>query len=324
MRPSSVLVWFLVPILVMGCSTMGNAAGDGAAGDPLRIAAGPDAESALLAHTVVHLLTAADMTAQVVNFSDALDTRRALELGAVDIRPAYTGETWLETLGRPDPPGDPLDSFRAVRDHDLDADIVWLRPRFEDGLDAPPADATFAFVVAGPPAGDTDLVTVSQLASRLSEEPEATLCVDEEFARRVDGLRMVLAAYSVRSDQPILTANPTDAVHGVLAGDCLAGLTTATHGEAWRFGLRPLVDDLEVFPAFVVIPQIDREVLLARPGLRHALTPMAAELTTALLGVANARVVGGESLDQVAEDLAATLLARAGRSAQATSDVVVE
>lgn len=317
MRSSSVLAALLVPILAVGCSMMGNAT-ENVADDPLRIAAGPDAESALLAHTVVHLLAAADMPAQVVNFSDALDTRRALELGAVDIRPAYTGETWLETLGRPDPPGDPLDSFRAVRDHDLDDDIVWLRPRFEEGIDAPPADATFAFVVAGLPSIDADLVTVSQLASRLSERPDAALCVDEEFARRADGLRMVLAAYSVRSDQPVLTANPTDAVHGVLAGDCLAGLTTATHGEAWRFGLRPLVDDLEVFPAFVVLPQVARDVLLGRPGLRHALTPMPAELTTALLGAANARVVGGEPIDEIAEGLAATLLARAGREPQTT------
>lgn len=280
----------------------------------VRVASGPDAETALLAHTLAALLARGGILAEVVPFSDARDARRALEVGRVDVRPAYTGEAWLETLGRPDPPGDPLEGYLAVSEHDRAEGIAWLRPRFVEGADGPPVNATFAFVVAGPPAVDADLTTISQLAARLSERPDAVLCVDEEFVARPDGLRAVLSAYSVRSDQPVLAADPREAVLGVAAGDCLAGLTTATDGAAWRAGLRPLVDDLRVFPAFVPLPQVRDEAAQEHRSLRAAIGPMPAQLTTGLLAAANARIIGDESLEAVADDLAVELLRRAGRT----------
>jgi osmoprotectant transport system substrate-binding protein len=279
----------------------------------IRVASGPDAETALLAHTLAALLTRGGLAAEVVPFSDARDARQALELGRVDLRPAYTGEAWLETLGRPDPPGDALESYLAVSEHDREDGIAWLRPRFGEGADTPPANATFAFVVAGPPSIDADLATVSQLAARLSERPDATLCVDQEFVARSDGLRAVLAAYSVRSDQPVLAATPQEAVLGVAAGDCLAGLTTATDGAAWRAGLRPLVDDLDVFPAFVPLPQVRDDAAAEHRSLRSSIGPFAAQLTTELLAAGNARVQAEESLEVVGDDLAIELLRRSGR-----------
>lgn len=295
--------------------------GEEPAPTPVRVASGPDPETVLLARTMAVLLELQGLPAEVVPFSDARDARRALELGEVDVRPGYTGEAWLETLGRPDPPSDPGQSYVAVRDHDVDEGIVWLRPRLGEGIDEPPANATFAFVVQGPPSVDADLRTMSQLASRLSEQPDALVCVDQEFGNRSDGLPAVLSAYSVRSDRPFLAADPEDAVLGVAAGDCLAGLTTATDGAAWRAGLRPLVDDLQVFPAFVPLPQIRVDAVTDRPLIRVALGPMSAELTTALLGGWNARVVAGEPIEQVAEDAARQLYERAGRALPTEPDV---
>lgn len=285
----------------------------GAEVEVIRVASGPDAETALLAHTLAALIARGGLIAEVVPFSDARDARQALERGRVDVRPAYTGEAWLETLGRPDPPGDPLESYLAVSDYDRDEGIAWLRPRFGEGVSTPPANATFAFVVAGPPSIDADLSTVSQLAARLSERPDATLCVDQEFVTRSDGLRAVLAAYSVRSDQPVLAAAPSDAVLGVAAGDCLAGLTTATDGAAWLAGLRPLTDDLGVFPAFVPLPQVRDDAAEEHRSLRSSIGPFAAQLTTELLAAGNARIAADESLEAVGDDLAVELLRRAGR-----------
>lgn len=318
-RPLVPLTLLAGIVLLAALAWFGRAAGEDLEGEaeptlaPVRVAAGPDAESSLLAHTMVALLALEGVEGQVVSFSVARDTRQALERGDVELRPAYTGEAWLQALGRADPPGDPRASFEEVRDHDAELGLVWFRPRFLTGLQAPPANATFAFVVAGPPSVNADLSTVSQLASRLSAEPDATLCVDPEFAARPDGLRAVLAAYSVRSDQPVIAAPPEDAVRGVRAGDCIAGLTTATDGLAWAAGLRPLVDDLAVFPAFVVLPQARREALVERPVVSIALGPMADQLTTALLGRLNARVTAGEPLEDVAAAAALELAQRAGR-----------
>ncbi len=311
MRPLLALVLLLASACTLGGEEL-DAAPDELP-EPVRIGASSDPESALLASVLSELVRIGGLPVEVVTFSQARDARRAIELGDVDVLPGYTGETWLETLGRGDPPGDPEESFREVRVHDQDAGLVWVRPTFGDGPQEAPANATFAFVVAGPPAVDADLRTMSQLAARLSERPEALVCVDEEFGNRPDGLRAVLTAYSVRSDRPFLAADPQQAVRGVVAGDCLAGLTTATDGAAWAAGLRPLVDDLRVFPAFVPVP-VAREAALQRwPELRPALGPMATELTTELLGQANARVRAGETLEAVARAMAEELSTRAGR-----------
>jgi osmoprotectant transport system substrate-binding protein len=311
------LVVVLLALAAGGCALLG---GDPevdvvpeATVPPVRVAGGPDAEATLLAHVLATMLERNGIDAEVVAFSSARDARQALELGEVELRPAYTGETWLETLGRADPPGDPRESYAAVRRHDEAEGLVWLRPRFGDGIDEAPANATFAFVVAGPPAVDADLRTMSQLAARLSEQPEARVCVDREFGSRPDGLRAVLAAYSVRSGREYLAADPQEAVAGVLAGDCLTGLTTATDGAAWAAGLVPLVDDLRVFPAFVPLPQVREDAIVARPEIRMAVTPMAAQLTTALLGRWNAQVLRGELLEAVAAEAAEVLYDRAGR-----------
>jgi osmoprotectant transport system substrate-binding protein len=284
--------------------------------DPVRVAFGPDAETELLGHVLAQLLEAEELEAELVPFSGAEDSRQALELGAVDVRVGYTGEAWLEVLGRADPPGDPRDSVAEVYAHDLADGIVWLRPRFGDGPDEPPANATFAFAVMGPPGADADLRTVSELATRLSEEAEARVCVDEEFGSRSDGLRAVLQAYSVRSDRPFLAASPEEAVLGVAAGDCLAGLTTTTDGHAWRSGLQTLTDDLHVFPAFVPLPQVRAEAVEEHPGLRSALTPLSTELTTTLLGRSNAAVAGGAEVEEIAAELVTELRRRAGRDVE--------
>ncbi len=316
-------------VLAVACSTVGADAGetpaDGDADeavdhDPVRVAAGPDAEASLLAHIMVALLELGGLPAEVVVLADARDGRQALEFGDVDVRPGYTGEAWLEVLGRADPPGDPQASYAAVREHDEEQGIVWLRPRFAEGLNQPPANATFTFVVQGPPGINADLRTISQLASRLSEQPDAPVCVDQDFGVRSDGLRAVLEAYSVRSDRTFLGADPEEAVLGVAAGDCIAGLTTATDGRAWRAGQRPLVDDLRVFPAFVPLPQVRVDALEERPTIRVALGPMAAQLTTALLGHWNARVQTGEPMEEVAMDAARELLERAGRVVELPDD----
>ena len=310
----------LLALLSVACSTVGLGAHAENGGpdevveeDPLNIAAGPDAESVLLAHVMAVLLGRADLPAAVVTFTETTDARQAVSLGQVDMRIAYTGEAWLEALGRPNPPGDPRASYEAVREHHASEGITWLRPRFAEGVDQPPANATFAFVMQGPPSVDADVRTMSQLAARLSELPEAAVCVDHEFGTRPDGLRAVLEAYSIRAERTFLGTNPEEAVLGVAAGDCIAGLTTATDGRAWQLGQRPLVDDLRVFPAFVPVPQVRDDALAEHPEIPTALRPLTAQLTTALLGRWNARVVAGEPVEEVAADAARVLSERAGR-----------
>jgi len=197
---------------------------------------------------------------------------------------------------------------------------VWLLPDPETAGAGVPADATFAFFVAGPPAVHADLRSLSELSLRLSEQPALSLCVDMGFAQGSDGLPALLSTYSVRRDRPFIAADPSEAVRRVRDGDCVAGLSSATDGRAWGAGLRPLADDLRFFPAFVPTPVVRAGVLEATPRVRDALRPLVDALSTTALGRANARIVAGEAPSLVAERLAAELVLRA-RPATALTDV---
>lgn len=294
--------------LLAGCALVPGEAAPTPSGEPaVRVGTGPQQEARLLAGVVAALLTSQGVPAEVVVLAGAADARRALELGDVDVLPSYTGEAWLGVLGRADPPSDRATSLARVAEADEQLGLVWMRPRIgsSGGVTSPPADATFAFVVDddGPHA---DVTTMSQLATRLGQLEDPVLCVDPAFAEREDGLSVVLDAYSIAPDSvDRLGTVPSEAVLGVAAGDCDAGLTSATDGAAWAAGLRPLVDDLGVFPAFVVAPVVDEDVL---PRVEAALRPLTQQLTTAMLGGWNARVVQGETVAAVAEDAVATLV----------------
>lgn len=275
------------------------------------IGVGPDSESRLLGHVMRELLAASSVPAGIERLDDRAALRQALELGAVDVTTGYTGEAWLEVLGRPDPPGDPLRSWEEVSEADGNEGLIWMRPRFAEGTGPtrPPVNATFAFFVQSAPlAGAPDLTTMTEFASRVSSRPEARVCVDDEFGTRSDGLSATWRAYSVDPDRSYYPTAPREAVRGVAAGGCLAGLASATSGEAWRLNLWPLVDDRRVFPAFVVTPVVSEEAAERHPRLLEALAPLPHVLTTQMLGQWNARVVAGAEVTEVAEAAAQVLL----------------
>lgn len=267
----------------------------------VRIGAGTDTESQLIAEIMVVAFAQASIKAEVSALSGNLATRRALLDNRIDVRVAYTGESWLDVLVRPDPPSNPRDSFLAVRDFDQMLPVIWLTPSFGTGFTEPPANATFALVI-DPNGALGPLATMSQLASFLSVNADAALCVDNDFRVRADGLASLLAVYSVRSTQPVIVATPAEAVFAVAAGACIAGLTTTTDGAAWLLGLSPLQDDLGVFPALVVALQMRADLEQRFPDVAEILAPITRKLSTEILGQLNARVVGGQSLRSTAED----------------------
>jgi osmoprotectant transport system substrate-binding protein len=308
----SVLVVVAVAVAAACVATPEPAVSPTADGPVVRIGTGPEAESLLITDVVAGLLTAEGFRPQVVPLASGRAARQALEVGDVDVVPGYTGQAWLEVLGRANPPGDPASSFARVSASDQADGIRWLRPRFalESGIDGPPANATFGLFVRGIPSADADLRTITQLATRLANQPDARVCIDEEFAARPDGWEAVARAYSIAN--PVTPADPEVAVASVAAGECLVGLSTTTDGLAWHTGLQLLTDPQQVFPAFVVSVQVREEFLAAEPGLETALQPLVDQLSTRLLGTWNGQVVGGRPREIVVAEAVATLRDDAG------------
>lgn len=264
--------------------------------DPVRVGASASPETALLAHILAELLEAEGIPAEVVEFGRDVDARQAIELGEVDLLPSYTGAVWLDEFGWKRPPTDPVESYGRVREQDARRGLVWLPPT--------EVNATFAFVVAEDAAMDD----LGDLAA-LNTAPGASLCVDAEFARRADGLGEVARIYGIGDavlDGQIVHAPPELAPAAVVRGDCVAGLTTRTDGEAQVRGLRPLADRLRAFPAFVVGAVATEELVAARPEVVGALEPFQ-RLDDAQLALWNGRVVLGGTPATVAEEAAARL-----------------
>lgn len=277
----------------------------------VRIGVGPEQESVLLGAVLAKLAAHADYSPRVVGMADGEALRQALEVGDVDVAPGYTGATWLEELGRENPPGDPRTSFQGVAAADESNGIAWLRPRFdlEAGMTGPPADATLALWVA--PEVAVQAPSIAELGTLLGKGSGRDVCVDAEFGNRSDGWSALAQRYSIAS-VVLVEATPTEAIAGVASGQCLVGLSTLTDGAAWAEELVPLADPLKVFPAFVVSVQLREQAIERLPGLQTALQPLADHLTTAMLGSFNARVVTGEDVETVATDAVAQLLEPSG------------
>lgn len=314
-RSARLLVAWGLAGLLLGCTGTASpvpspTSSSWSVGPPVRIGVGPESESIVLATVLAGLVDAVALEPVLVELADAGAVRQALELGDVDVAIGYSGQVWLEELGRENPPGDPRTSFQRVRSADEPIGITWLRPEFdlEAGVDGPPANATLGLFVS--PDTAVDVATIPQLAAALGERDDAPVCVDSTFAARDDGWDAIASRYAITT-RVLTEASPAEAMAGVASGQCFVGLSTRTDGAAWLEGLVPLSDPLDVFPAFVVGVQVRQDVLDRVEGLEDALQPLATRLTTRMLGTWNARVVRGDALEEVATDAVVELTAPA-------------
>jgi glycine betaine/choline ABC-type transport system substrate-binding protein len=303
-RPGLVAAAVLAVLVLGGVGVL--VAGSRGGADPavglVRVGVGAEPESVLLGHVMVALLEDAGIPAEIVPFGQTRDARQAVALGEADIAPSYTGAVWLDELGWSDPPGDTAVSYDRIRAADARRSLVWVA--------ASRANATLAFVVPDRSDGAPAPETLEDLALVVNTDRSARLCVDPDIAERPDGLPSVARLYSISDEVlagQVLPMAPEDAVAGVVGGTCVAGLTTATDGQAAAAGLRPLADPFGSFPAFVV-GVVGHEDRMERP-VEEALAPLTA-LSTEALAAWNGQVVTGDDLPGVARTAAAWLRER--------------
>jgi osmoprotectant transport system substrate-binding protein len=219
--------------------------------------------------------------------------RRQALAGQIDLYWDYTGAAWTLGMRESAPPADPLESWERVAQADEDRGLRWLAPSA--------ANATLALVVrradlpaAGQPRG------LGWLAGELSSG-QRRLCADPDFIARADGLASLAAEYGIdTAGMPRRAADEAAAITAVAAGDCFAGLATATSGAARAADLVPVADELGVFPAFVIAPVVHQGSPADRTQVTAALERVTTALDTSTMARLNAQVAAGEDPTTVA------------------------
>lgn len=263
------------------------------------VGVGGSDEQRVLAALTIAALDRAGLSPEVrPDLGGTVDLRREAMRGNIDVFWDYTGAAWALGLHQQTPPADPTESYERVRRADEDRGLEWLEPSG--------ANATLALFVRAADVPADEPATLSWLSRNLSER---RLCADRDFIRRQGGLADLAHAYAFNLDDvELVPAGEASAITQVAAGDCYAGLATATSGEARQAGLVPVADDLVVFPAFVVAPVARARTLEEVPELAEAFAPLVALLDTPRLASMNAEVAGGADPEQLAEEVLTAVL----------------
>jgi osmoprotectant transport system permease protein len=212
----------------------------------------------------------------------------ALESGAIDVYPEYTGTGLVAVLGE-EAPRDGLASFLQVKKDFAGRGLVWLDPfGFED---------TYAVAVSR----SLGVRTLSELAARA---PRLTLAASEEFLGRPDGLALLGERYGM-SFRSVKVMNHELAYLAVGRGAVDALDVYTTDPELASGDLVCLEDDRHAFPPYHAAP-LARSAVLDQPGVRAALESLEGALDATTIRELNARVRGGER----ARDVARAFLAR--------------
>jgi len=233
-------------------------------------------EQLLLCRMTIALLQSAG--AGVVDRCDTRgsDTvRSALTSGSIDMYWEYTGTAWRIYLRQEARLTDPDELFTAVHDADAANGVSWLGVR-----------------------------TISDLARLVrSGSPDATLCIDQEFTGREDGLVGLLGTYGFQfPDGALTTTGLADIYPAIAAGrPCVFGEVFATDGRLNAMRINTLTDDLGYFLPYRAALTVRSDVLARDPRLGLLSERLAPLLTEQVMRELNARIsVGKRSPDEVA------------------------
>ncbi|WP_406386549.1 glycine betaine ABC transporter substrate-binding protein [Streptomyces sp. NBC_01618] len=232
------------------------------------------------------------------NLPGSISAREAIVKGSADAMYEYTGTGWITYLGHAKPIADPLKQWQAVRDEDRKNGVTWLPQSTLDN--------TYALAISRKNNAKYHLKTLSDVAALSKKNPSAvTICVENEFASRDDGLLGMEKAYGMS----LPTANIKKMDAGIIytqvskSNSCLLGEVYTTDGRIKAMDLDVLVDDKHFFPNYNAAPVIHTKTFEKYPQIAGLLDPVSKKLTTEVAQELNAKVdVEGQDPHEVAKD----------------------
>ncbi|MEV0489657.1 glycine betaine ABC transporter substrate-binding protein [Streptomyces atratus] len=232
------------------------------------------------------------------NLPGSISAREAIIKGGADAMYEYTGTAWITYLGHAKPITSPLKQWEAVRDEDRGNGVTWLPQSTLDN--------TYALAISKKNNAEYHLRTLSDVAALAKMDPAAvTVCVENEFASRDDGLPGMEKAY--RMSIPASHIKKMDA--GIIytqvskSDSCLLGEVFTTDGRIKAMDLDVLEDNKHFFPNYNAAPVIHTATFDKYPEIAGLLDPVSRRLTTEVAQQLNAKVdVDGEDPHEVAKD----------------------
>ena len=277
---------------------------------PVVVASKPFGESYLLAEMFAQLLEARGLRVDRRPGLGATEVAfSALQSGAIDVYPEYTG-TGLLAILHETPSGDAADAYRRVSTEFRERfGVRWLAPLgFENG---------YAISVRRATADSLHLETLSDLA-RHAGRLRAGLTAD--FIGRADGLVGLQRAYDLHFGE-VRPLGPAIKYQALAAGnvDVIDGY--ATDGLIAKYDLTVLRDDRHFFPPYDAVPVVSARLAATNPRAIAALGELGGQLDSARMRALNERIeVGQEPVASVARDALAQL-GLVGASANAPTKV---
>jgi len=200
------------------------------------------------------------------NIPGSAAARTALTSGQVDMYWSYTGTGWITDLGNTNPIPDSQQQYQATAQEDLQRNqIVWTEPT--------PFNNTYAIGVKKDFAAQNNINTTTDFANFVnSNNPNATLCVESEFATRNDGLPGLKKTYNITvpyESPPQVTTLDTGAIYQATANGspCHFGEVFTTDGRIPGLNLVALPDDKNFFPKYNASNTIRKEVVDRNPAI---------------------------------------------------------
>ena len=236
-----------------------------------------------------------------INLGGTDAARAALTSGNINTYWEYNGTAWISFFGESDPIPDRIDQYEAVRDRDLkENDLVWLAPAEFNN--------TYGIAFATEIADDLgNPTTISDLSDLVASDPSAaSLCVENEFSTRNDGLPGLEKAYGFEFPGDQVTVLDTALVY--TAADkqdpCNFGEVFTSDGRIAGLDLTVLEDDQGFFPLYNPSPVFTKDVYDEYGDqLDEIFDPVSEALTQDAMNGMNAEVsVNAARPEQVAED----------------------
>ncbi|WP_427008569.1 glycine betaine ABC transporter substrate-binding protein [Pseudarthrobacter sp. H2] len=212
--------------------------------------------------------------------------RKALTSGQADLYWEYTGSAWFEILGQTEThPGREL--YKKVSDMDLTTNkISWLA--------AAPMNDTYAVAVTKTFSEQTGIKSISDMAAYVEKNPAAgTMCVENEFLQRPDGLSGMKEKYGIQNIETKLMGVSVVYTQLAAGNTCNFGDIYSTDGRIVGLNLIPLQDDKEFFPSYNPAVTLRQETLQKYPEIKGLLDPIVAKLDDKTITALNAQAADG-------------------------------